>query len=159
MGLFDPKWLKDDKETKKLKDPVKLKRAALKGKTISVCCCAVNQLLKVDRAAFIEIATHAPEPSVRDHAILLMRDDRSFLPVVQEMAQNDEDNFVRKSATKALTRYHEQQRKANRTPREVEADNLKEALSGYSEQDRKKALDHLRRDESFAECALRCKNT
>lgn len=157
MGLFTPKWLKDDRETDKLTDPQELKRAALKGKTEKVRSKAVNRLYKVDRDAVVELAKHAPDQYVRRCAISVMRYDRKNIPLLQEIAQNDKDEFVRKLAKDHLAWQLEQERKANRTPEEVEKDALKEALYGYGDLAREKAIKELQSDESLVECALKCR--
>ena len=158
MGIFNPKWMKDHKETNKLKDPEKLKRAALKGKTDKVRVMAVERLYMVNRDAFVELAKHAPDSSVRRHAVSYMcikegyGYKKGFIPVLQEIAKNDDDEGVQKIVASQLAWHREQERKANRTPEEVEKETLQEALSGYE-----KAIEKLQSDESLVECALRCR--
>ena len=161
MGLFDPKWMKDHKETDKLKDPEKLKRAALKGKTDKVRDRAVERLYVVNRDAFDDLVKHAPDSSVRRHAVSWMcikeRYKKGFIPVLQEISKNDDDEGVQEIVARELAWHLEQERKANRTPEEVEKETLQEALSGYSDIDREKAIEKLQSDESLVECALKCR--
>ena len=157
MGLFTPKWLKDDKETNKLTDPLKLKRAALKGKTEKVRFKAVDRLMSLNQEIFEDLAKCHPDKSVRIHAVTRMSWERRFIPVLQEIAQNDENESVRMSAEDKLAWYREQERRANRTPQEVEKETLMEALSGYSDITREKAIKELQSDESLVECALKCR--
>ncbi|MBO5571024.1 MAG: hypothetical protein J6A79_19170 [Clostridia bacterium] len=86
MGIFNPKWMKDHKETDKLKDPEKLKRAALKGKTDKVCDVAVERLYVVNRDAFVELAKHAPDSSVRRHAVSYMCIKDGFIVCLYQFA-------------------------------------------------------------------------
>ena len=158
MGIFNPKWMKDHKETNKLKDPEKLKRAALKGKTDKVRDMAVERLYVVNRDAFDDLVKHAPDSSVRRHAVSYMcikegyGYKKGFIPVLQEIAKNDDDEGVQKIVASQLAWHREQERKANRTPEEVEKETLQEALSGWE-----KAIEKLQSDESLVECALRCR--
>ena len=107
MGIFNPKWMKDHKETDKLKDPEKLKRAALKGKTDKVRDRAVERLYVVNRDAFDDLVKHVPDSSVRRHAVSWMcikeRYKKGFIPVLQEISKKGDLKFICPSCGKIRT--------------------------------------------------------
>ena len=135
------------------KSPRRLKRAALKSKYDEVRSQALYVLYSDYKPVFADVACNAKDPIVRLHAVIHMsvRYDQDLL---QKIAENDEDERVKKEATDKLDVIRNEAKKAERTPGEAEMENLSEALSGYNERVREKAVDRLQSEESLLRCAM-----